>query len=199
MKEYRVLVKIKNNYMLTCMEEAAIYTAAELHRASGVDQCSIGAYLNLSRLPVTKTGEWKETVLRLCETLKCAPDALFPPEHINQTLEKNTASFEVSLEEVGTLISGAESNPLKLIEHKEMDTLLNGALDEMPDRSALVLKLHHGIEDGREWTFRDIGQRLGISGGRTAQIYNKTIRMLRYKRKREGTEGRVALQEVMRP
>ena len=47
MKDYRVEVKVKNNYLFKLMQSYGLSNAAELSRASGLAQTAIGKVLNL--------------------------------------------------------------------------------------------------------------------------------------------------------
>ena len=57
MKDYRVEVKVKNNYLFRLMQSYGLNNAAELSRASGVAQGTIGKVLNLKAPALTKKGE----------------------------------------------------------------------------------------------------------------------------------------------
>lgn len=53
------------------------------------------------------------------------------------------------------------------------------ALRSLSERERKVLALRYGLEDGREWTLSDVGQRLGVTRERARQIETKALRKLR--------------------
>jgi RNA polymerase primary sigma factor len=59
------------------------------------------------------------------------------------------------------------------------------ALGTLPERDAAVLRLYFGLEDGREYTLEEIGDKLGVTRERVRQLRDRAI-----KRLREGEVGR---------
>jgi len=57
---------------------------------------------------------------------------------------------------------------------------LEGALDKLNDREAMVLKLRKGLVDGREHTLEEVGSHFGVTRERIRQIENKALRKLKY-------------------
>ena len=78
MKDYRVEVKVKNNYLFNLMQSYGLSNGAELSRASGLDQTSIGRVLNLKAPAFTKKGETTATAQTLCDFFSCSVYDLFP-------------------------------------------------------------------------------------------------------------------------
>ena len=79
MKDYRVEVKVKNNYLFRLMQSYGLKNAAELSRASGLAQTAIGKVLNLKAPALTKKGEVTAPVQTLCDFFVCSVYDLFPP------------------------------------------------------------------------------------------------------------------------
>jgi hypothetical protein len=57
MKDFNVTFKVRNNKLLSLMRMFGYETAADLSRASGVQQVDIGLYLNLKKAPLKSDGE----------------------------------------------------------------------------------------------------------------------------------------------
>ena len=53
------------------------------------------------------------------------------------------------------------------------------ALDLLPERSARILRLHFGLEGGREHTLEEIGAVLGVTRERVRQLRDRAFRRLR--------------------
>jgi DNA-directed RNA polymerase sigma subunit (sigma70/sigma32) len=105
MKDYNITVKVRNNYLLSAMRSAGLETAAALSRVSGATQSSIGEYLNLKQIPISKkTGEWRENIIKISDALSVLPEDLFPPQHIESVLQTNRGELEMSIDEIGLFI-----------------------------------------------------------------------------------------------
>jgi len=94
------------------------------------------------------------------------------PEHMKDIkLEKSTASFEASLDEVQQIM--AQSNPAKALEHLDVVKI---AISGLTPRELKVVKMHQ--IDGDD--FEQIAKDIGVSRQRTHQIYlNSLIKMRR--------------------
>jgi RNA polymerase primary sigma factor len=61
---------------------------------------------------------------------------------------------------------------------------LESALNTLPEREAMVLKLRHGLIDGREHTLEEVGKLMGVTRERVRQIEVKALRKLKYRESR---------------
>ena len=149
MKDYLLQIKIKNGPMMSMMRANGIKTAAELSRASGVTSSTVGHYLNLKKTPITIYGHWSDSVLKIAKFLKVPPEMLFPEQHLTKALKRNTIEGEVTLEEMGELVSTAGINYIsEEIEKKAQDELhdkLEKCLGTLPSRERKVLEKRFGI------------------------------------------------------
>ena len=59
-----------------------------------------------------------------------------------------------------------------------VDSLLASLAYLGDQREVRILKLRHGLEDGRKWTLEEVGLELGVTRERTRQLQVKTIRRL---------------------
>jgi RNA polymerase sigma factor (sigma-70 family) len=177
-KDYNITVKIKNNYMLNAMKSVGIYTAAELSRVSGVTQTQIGSFLNLKNIPYNKNGTIKKAVLMISKTLKVLTEDLFPPQHLLNPLETNTASVEADFIEIQQIISPQISpyDQLVLIEESH---LISDAISILTNREQDIIKRQFGLCGENECTLDEIALDHEISSERVRQIKSAALRKLR--------------------
>ena len=178
-KDYRLVVAVKNNLLLRMMEANGIQTAAELSRQSGVSQVDIGRYLRLLYPAYSSRGELFTGAARLCEFFKCLPDHIFPEGHLHTPLETNTSSVEVSMEELKSIPGLVSSSPETLLIAAEVDSALDTALDSLTARQQSVVRMRFGLLDGKEYTYKEIGEKYDVSVERARQIERTALRQLR--------------------
>jgi RNA polymerase primary sigma factor len=180
MKDYLVQYKIKNNYLYQHMKRAGMKTAADLSRASGVCQASIGRYLNLKAPARLNNGKFSSPVLKISKALKTLPEDLFPPQHLDKPLETNIGESEINLEEV-LLLHQAQNlrNPYNLLEQKELKVLINKSLNKLPQAWSSVLRMRCGIDCDKH-TLKKCAESIGVSPERVRQIEAKALRRLRH-------------------
>lgn len=204
MKDYRLELRVKNNYFLWIMEQRGFISQAELSRACGVHIRAIGDYVNLRKTPLYRrlsVGSssiyvWRRDITKIAETLGVSPGDLFPPQHLDKALAKRTATLEMSLEEIGRLPGSAvlaleDKTPEDRCADKELGLVLRSALADLDGRTVQILAHRFGL-DGRDiLTYDELAEQYGITRERVRQIERKAMSRLR-ERVRNGStkEGR---------
>lgn len=123
---------------------------------------------------------------------------------IKQTVRGNRSHPTVSLEDVpanrqqnGKGRSFMEtlpdpsitSSPHAVYEKEEQLKLLEHLLSRLKPRDRRVLELAWGVEDGKEWSFAEIGRELSISRERVRQIYDESFNKLQKFATQMGTQS----------
>lgn len=180
-KDYEVQVRVKNNWLLTAMRRKGCETAADLSRLTGVNQGTIGDLLNLSTTFMLQNGEWKKSVLMISAALCCLPEELAPPQHIEDPLEKNNATFEASVDEITDFIDHRrEYNPLELIEMNERRDVINQALlHRLSPQEHEVIELLYGLNGREEMTAIEIAEKLNINRSYVFALRDRALCRLR--------------------
>jgi len=179
LKDYRIILKVKNNYLLKHMENKGIRIAAELSRLSGVAQSSVGDFLNLKQTPYGKNGEYLESIKKIAAVLDVPPSHLFPPQHLHEVLNKNIGEIEINKEEA-LCFSNIIKNPEELILDREQSGQTRKLLSILSPREECVIRERNGFDD-RPKTLDEIGRVLGVDKERIRQIESKALRKLRRK------------------
>jgi len=79
--------------------------------------------------------------------------------------------------------------PAKEIDQKLLREQLEDVLEKLPPQEKHILRLRYGLLDGNSYTFKEIGQKFGITPERVRQIKTQALRRLRHfahKRKLDG-------------
>ena len=171
MKDYRVEVKVKNNYLFKLMQSYGLSNAAELSRASGVTQTAIGKILNLKAPALTKTGKSTATAQTLCDFFSCSVYDLFPPQHINDPLQTNSGSIEANMAELtsSNLLAGG-TDPLQIVSDGDAVDLVAAAVGKLTSREKTIVDARFGLDGEEEKTLAQLGKELNISSDRVRQI-----------------------------
>lgn len=182
--EFRVDLKVRNNLLLSAIENAGFKNVARFSQALGVHQTLVGALVNLKVSPLTKTGEFTPTAQRIAEFLGVLPDELWTEAQLHMEVETNRSQFTVSQKEMvlmlarhtGELLDAPE--PDAAVDAKDKAALIRDALDSMTPVQARVLRMRFGI-DTNEHTLEEVAQLLGVTRERIRQIEAKALRLLR--------------------
>ena len=205
--DYIVELRIRNGYMRKQMLANGYYSNAELSRASGVNQSRVGRFMNLKAAPVRKSGAWAAGIEEIAVVLKCFPENLFPPQHLEQPLKKNKAELEMDLDQISAITS---ASPEVLLIAKDAQNFLADAIDSLENREAIAIREHffNGMSkkevaakiphrDGCNcWECRKKGGKgrgVGVSPDRVQHIIARGTRKLR-----RAVRGRDAANELIR-
>ena len=195
MHDYAVTIKVRNNRLLAKMREVGCASASALHRASGVSQAQIGAYLGMTKAPIVRGGKWSETAIKLANHLRCLPEDMFPLAHIRTALAKNTTSFTADATDIHQISASLRTMALPTDEKMmiaESSKALSGLLDTLSPRERIVLEQRFGLVDGVEKTLKEIGKGpISVTGGtltkdRVRGLEYNALRKLRERARRLG-------------
>jgi hypothetical protein len=170
--------------MLRAMEQAGFTTATELARASGVNNSTVGLYLNLKLAPYQPCGQLRPSILRISEVLKRLPEDLFPTPFLRRALQTNRVTRDVDAASFPALMHEAPPSiaydPERSFIVKEAVDSLMTALDAIKTgdgqsdaRNIAVLKHYYGLEGGEASTLEATAKHFGVTRERVRQILHK--------------------------
>ena len=149
---------------------------AEFCRVNNLNHVHVGALVNLKIRPIDKYGNWKKIALSVSDALGEFPDDLFP-EHLKIRLERNRAAVQVRANELLEIMEAAD--PVRVLQDQEMSEVTRALLCRLNPRESAVLKMRYGIEDGKDMTFEECGEKLDVTPVRARQIWHVAIKRLR--------------------
>jgi hypothetical protein len=209
MKDIRVIVTVKNAVMLRAMEQAGFTTATELARACGVNNSTVGLYLNLKLAPYQPCGQLRPSILRISEVLKRLPEDLFPTPFLRRALQTNRVTRDVDAESLTALMHQAPPSiaydPERSFIVKEAVDSLMTALDAIKTgdgqsdaRNIAVLKHYYGLDGGEASTLEATAKHFGVTRERARQILHKVEWRLKRKLNSPAYEdAKSAMREMM--
>jgi RNA polymerase primary sigma factor len=82
---------------------------------------------------------------------------------------------------LGDFIEDVESpNPEETASHSLLRQQLEQVLEMLPPREVRILKMRFGLADGKKYTLRETGEKIGVTRERIRQIEGKALKRLRH-------------------
>lgn len=163
------------------------WTQADLARALGSDPTTVSRICNMSSAPSPAwlTAARQAVFLDVTGQL---PDELWPEWYrLPDFLARDKRVQAVAEVPIARLLTGADARRLTAPNDTPEQTAINGelhrdlerAIDGLPKRHRTVLRLHYGLEDGREWDVDEIAAHMGVTASRVRMLRGHGIDRLR--------------------
>ena len=186
---YRIKVSVKNNLLLSAIEEAGYKSAAEFARAADLRETDVSGLVALRFAPIGKRGEFTLTAQKIMEVLGAAPSDLWTTEQLNMSLPKNTRDYYLNGRTVLSILGGnapklegavfeQNDQPEEHVYEQDLKAIIEQSLDQCSLREAQVLRLRFGI-GCKEHNLDETGAVFNLSRERIRQIEVKALRKLR--------------------
>lgn len=186
-KEVRVSVAVRNNLILSRMEERGFKSVNELSIAAGISASVMGRLVNMKSSPLRTNMKWKNAVLKLAEFFGCLPEDIFSEDHINNVLDTNRAEAEVNFVDIYRFISEGIAErmiPENIVFENERAEVISKLLSTLKPREREVIKLRFGLEGEEEHTLEEAGETLGLTREGARQNEERGLKKLRHRSKR---------------
>jgi RNA polymerase sigma factor (sigma-70 family) len=188
MKEYRVKVTVRNNLLLSAIEEAGYKTQAEFARSADIKESQVTALVGLRTCPITDDGSFTQLAKTIMEVLGACPTDLWTNEQLSMRLKHNTAQGAISKTE---LLPALGMNPIDLLEFAFPDDLvekqqnkqvIESVLDTLTPRESKIIKLRFGIGnvENEGETLETIGKMFDLTREGIRAIEAKALKKLRH-------------------
>jgi hypothetical protein len=170
--DYRVKVTVRNARIMRALESIG-HNPSSFARAYGFyakETCAIAA---LRIKPVLANGNWRASVMKLCEITGKMPSELFTDRQMNG-LRANSSERDVGEDAIVAMLEPPAS-PEQLAITSDMARIANEVIDGISPRAATAFRLH---ADGA--TYEEIGAEIGgVSRERARQLVMKAQRHVR--------------------
>ena len=180
MSDYRVRISIRNERLLSAIEEAGYPSARQCSIANGYPEPFVGQLVSGARKPLDiKTGKPTKFCKEVLKILGKNIEDCFTPRQL-QGFKKSSYQIKVDEKELKQLVSYHKN---------EGDTLLEADLDRkitqvlsirLTPREEKVIRMHYGLGRYGEHNIIEISEHFGVSRARMGQILQKAIRKLQH-------------------
>jgi RNA polymerase sigma factor (sigma-70 family) len=188
MKEYRVKVTVRNNLLLSAIEDAGYKTQAEFARSCDIPMTAVNELVAMRKAPIGSDGEFIYSAKAVMEALGACPTDLWTEEQLTMELRRNTVEKELSKEAVMQALQWEGASNLEIsapgdrLQHEQRKQVIETVLDTLTPRESKILKLRFGISnvenDGA--TLEKIGSIFRVNKERIRQLEARALRKLRH-------------------
>jgi len=181
MKEYRVRVTVRNNLLLTAIEEAGYKSCNAFAEAINAHPTHLSALVAMRDAPITQDGEFSTIAKAVMEALGAAPSDLWTDEQLTLKLKRSSSQKAVGREEVDYLLDHQSPamvlpSPEEEYQRKEQYQGLKEVLETLTKKEEQVLMMRNE----QDMTLEQVAQAFGVTRERIRQIEAKALRKLRH-------------------
>jgi len=175
-KDYRLKVTIRNDRLLTAMENMGFESVAQFTQTHGLNYQRTGEIFNGKIKPLNNKGELTSHTKEILSILNLETDEAFTERQLKGFVK---TSFEKRIKEKDLL---KLADPLKnhefLLMEKDVNKILSEMLSELPPRYEKVVRMINGLGGQPTRPFWYVGGELKVTVERVRQIYLKALRKL---------------------
>jgi len=181
MKEFRLKVSVRNNLLLSAIEEQGYKSVAEFERSCGIGVGRINGLVAMRDAPLLQSGEFSQHAKLVMEVLGAAPTDLWTEQQLTIKLKTNSGERAIDADIVQHLLEQKSKNdylpsPEDSLLAAETSAIVNEVLGTLNPREKEVL--HERFSN--DATFEKIGKIRGVTQARSQQIASKALRKLRH-------------------
>jgi RNA polymerase sigma factor (sigma-70 family) len=186
MKEYRVKVTVRNNLLLSAIEDAGYKSQAEFARSAGLTDTQVTALVGLRACPINNDGEFSKLAQAVMEVLGACPTDLWTEEQLTMRLKTSSAEGKLDQYQLRAALGKNASDLIGFdVKQSSEEYLLDvkKAVDEkletLPPREKKILQLRFGI-DAEEQTLEQVGDMFDVGRERIRQLEARALRKMRH-------------------
>jgi RNA polymerase sigma factor (sigma-70 family) len=177
-KELSVQIRIRNNRLLKRRKELGV-NQGTLAKMVGISTQIYRDFEMLKTKPISESGEWKDTALKLAVFFSVIPEDLFPP--VSLKIKSCNKTVEIDSSEIPALSRNPDQ--FLLVEHSEISDNIKKALCTLTPREAKVIDMRFGLKGEKcDLSLDDVAEAFDVSRERIRQIEGKALRKLRQPR-----------------
>ena len=179
MKDYRIKITIRNDRLLSAIEDQGFPSVAQFCAANCLDYQRITEIIRGKLKPLNQKGEPIPLVRNLLDTLDIRLEDAFTGKQL-QGFHKTSYQMRVVEKDLKKLLNPSQNQEQKMIEQDVKIKLVESFAKRLGPREEKVIRLKYGFDNSQGHSDREIGKILGISGSRASQIRIKAERKLKH-------------------
>lgn len=182
MEEYRVKVTVRNNLLLSAIENAGYKSQSEFARACGLNVRRVHNLVTMKDCPISDTGEFSEAAKAIMEVLGAAPSDLWTEAQQFQRLTQNSSEFRMSAEEFKNILTQEYverltlPDPEKELEDAHLPIVVGKMVESLTPREKEFIELRFK----EDMLLYEIAEHFNVSRERARQIEAKALHKLRH-------------------
>jgi len=179
MKDYRIKISIRNDRLLSAIEEAGYKSARQFALHNAMEPEKVCRIIRGAEKPIDKHGN----ITKICSEILSLLNKTLKECFTDRQLEgfKNT-TFETKIEEkdLKKLINPIKSHEVKVIE-KDVQLSLNEIFSKyLTAREEKILRMRFGIGLNTNHTYEEIGLEFSLARERIRQIEKRALGKLKH-------------------
>ena len=180
MSDYRVRISIRNERLLSAIENAGYASARQCSIANGYPEPYVGQLVSGSRKPLdVKTGKPTKFCKEILKILGKNIEDCFTPRQL-QGFKKSSYQIKVDEKELKQLVSEHKNEGHSLLE-SELDKKITQVLsNRLGPREEKMIRMHYGLGKYKEHTKTELAKYYNLSDDRIGQILKKAIFKLQH-------------------
>jgi RNA polymerase sigma factor (sigma-70 family) len=178
MSDYRVKITIRNDRLLSKMEEMGFQSVMQFCKHTGMQYTSTNHIFAGKLSPINEKGDVKKNVKLLLENLDMTVEEAFTTRQL-EGFSKNSFETKVKEKQLLQIINKPKNLEMKAIENDVKITLSNIFSKYLSPKYEKVLRMRYGIGLDTEHTLEEVGLVLQTTRERVRQIELKAIEKLK--------------------
>ena len=180
MKEFRLKVSVRNNLLLSAIEEQGYKSVAEFERACEIGIGRINNLVAMREAPILQSGEFSQNAKLIMEVLGAAPTDLWTEQQLTIKLKTNSGERAIDANLVQHLLEQKNRtdylpSPEDSLLAAETSAIVNEVLGTLKPREKDILVERFE----KDLTLEEVGNHHGLSKERIRAIEGKALRKLR--------------------
>ena len=181
MKEFRLKVSVRNNLLLSAIEEQGYKSVAEFERACGLGMGRINDLVAMRDAPISTSGEFSKNAKLVMEVLGAAPTDLWTEQQLTIKLKTNSGERAIDANLVQHLLEQKDRtdylpSPEDSLLAAETAAIVEQVLGTLKPREKDILQERFE----KDLTLEEVGNHHGLSKERIRAIEGKALRKLQH-------------------